>query len=305
MFTIIGGDGKEYGPVTADQVRAWIAGGRATLETKAKALGSEEWRRLGDYAEFGSAAPLPEIAAAETAATPVTAEFQPAGAVDAATFAKDAIARAAPLDIMGCIERAWELLKANVGALVGTTLLVICFEFIVSKLCGFVPGPRWEITPRISLGMDTWASVLLSAPIYGALNIYYLKKMRGAAVEVGDVFRAMVVMFVPLFLVGLVGTLITAAGFLLLFLPGIYFAVAYAFAKMLVVDHHMPFWTALEVSRRVISAQWFRMFGLVLLATFVSLLGLIGLIVGVFFTIPLLFGSLCYAYDDLCNPPRR
>ncbi|MGH7955881.1 MAG: RDD family protein [Opitutaceae bacterium] len=52
MFIIIGGDGKEYGPVTADQIRTWINAGRASLDTKAKALGSEEWRRLGDYAEF-------------------------------------------------------------------------------------------------------------------------------------------------------------------------------------------------------------------------------------------------------------
>jgi uncharacterized RDD family membrane protein YckC len=53
MFTIIGGDGKEYGPVTAEQARSWIAAGRANLDTKAKAVGSEEWRRLGDFPEFG------------------------------------------------------------------------------------------------------------------------------------------------------------------------------------------------------------------------------------------------------------
>jgi uncharacterized RDD family membrane protein YckC len=58
MFIIIGGDGKEYGPVTPEQVRAWIIAGRANLDTKAKAAGSEEWRRLGDYPEFnGSESP--------------------------------------------------------------------------------------------------------------------------------------------------------------------------------------------------------------------------------------------------------
>jgi len=61
MFTIIGGDGKEYGPVTTDQVRNWIATGRANLETKAKAVGSEEWRRLGDFAEFGGSGGPPPL----------------------------------------------------------------------------------------------------------------------------------------------------------------------------------------------------------------------------------------------------
>jgi uncharacterized RDD family membrane protein YckC len=65
MFIIIGGDGKEYGPVTADQVRTWISAGRANLDTRAKALGSEEWRRLGDYAEFSSPMGAPPVMRAE------------------------------------------------------------------------------------------------------------------------------------------------------------------------------------------------------------------------------------------------
>ena len=64
MFIIIGGDGREYGPVTADQVRAWINGGRANLETRAKQAGANEWRRLGDFPEFGAPAEPPTIAAA-------------------------------------------------------------------------------------------------------------------------------------------------------------------------------------------------------------------------------------------------
>lgn len=53
MFIIIGGDGKEYGPATASQVRGWLAGGRASPDTRAKRVGTEEWRRLGDFVEFG------------------------------------------------------------------------------------------------------------------------------------------------------------------------------------------------------------------------------------------------------------
>jgi uncharacterized RDD family membrane protein YckC len=72
MYTIIGGDGKEYGPVTADQVRIWIAAGRANLETRARYLGKDDWKRLGDFQDFGGAA--------ETGAPPVIA----GGAPDAA-----------------------------------------------------------------------------------------------------------------------------------------------------------------------------------------------------------------------------
>src|SRR5947209_9360618 len=73
MFTIIGGDGKEYGPATVEQLRAWITAGRANLDTKAKALGSDEWRRLGDFAEFGSPdAPPPVMTATGAPAVAAT-----------------------------------------------------------------------------------------------------------------------------------------------------------------------------------------------------------------------------------------
>ena len=65
MFIIIGGDGKEYGPVTTDQIRAWITAGRANLETQAKLEGSAEWQRLGDFAEF-SGAPVPPLVESES-----------------------------------------------------------------------------------------------------------------------------------------------------------------------------------------------------------------------------------------------
>ena len=52
MFTILGGDGQEYGPASVEQIHAWIASGRANLETRAKKQGESDWRRLGDFAEF-------------------------------------------------------------------------------------------------------------------------------------------------------------------------------------------------------------------------------------------------------------
>jgi hypothetical protein len=52
MYKIIGADGREYGPVTADQVRAWIAEGRAAAQTRVQAEGSAEWKPLVECLEF-------------------------------------------------------------------------------------------------------------------------------------------------------------------------------------------------------------------------------------------------------------
>ncbi|MGO9245413.1 MAG: CD225/dispanin family protein [Verrucomicrobiia bacterium] len=75
MFKIIGGDGRPYGPVSADQIRQWIAEGRANAQTLAQAEGSVEWKPLGLFPEFASSAAPPVIPPTPTAAP--TPSFQP------------------------------------------------------------------------------------------------------------------------------------------------------------------------------------------------------------------------------------
>ncbi|HEY3756378.1 MAG TPA: RDD family protein [Opitutaceae bacterium] len=52
MFTIIGGDGREYGPASAEQIRQWIAAGRANLDTRVKQAGFDEWKPLAEFPEI-------------------------------------------------------------------------------------------------------------------------------------------------------------------------------------------------------------------------------------------------------------
>jgi TM2 domain-containing membrane protein YozV len=52
MYKIIGANGHEYGPVTGEQLRQWIADGRANAQTKAQAEGSTDWKPLADFPEF-------------------------------------------------------------------------------------------------------------------------------------------------------------------------------------------------------------------------------------------------------------
>jgi len=79
MFTIIGGDGKEYGPVGVSQIRSWLVAGRANLDTKARAVGTEQWRTLGDFPEFNDtlATPPPLAAPASEPVAPAAAPTTP------------------------------------------------------------------------------------------------------------------------------------------------------------------------------------------------------------------------------------
>ena len=54
MYKIVGVDGQQYGPVSAEEIRRWIADKRANAQTLVQAEGSPEWKPLGSFSEFAS-----------------------------------------------------------------------------------------------------------------------------------------------------------------------------------------------------------------------------------------------------------
>src|ERR1035438_6830120 len=76
MYKIIGSDGKEYGPVSLDRIRQWVAEGRVNARTQVQAAGSEEWIQAADLPEISlmlaarSGAPEPLSAPPAGAAAP-------------------------------------------------------------------------------------------------------------------------------------------------------------------------------------------------------------------------------------------
>jgi TM2 domain-containing membrane protein YozV len=69
MYRIIGKDGQQYGPVTAEQLRSWIAENRTNAQTLVQPDGTQDWRPLAACPEF--AADLRPPPASATAPPPV------------------------------------------------------------------------------------------------------------------------------------------------------------------------------------------------------------------------------------------
>ena len=63
MYIITGADGRDYGPVTADQLRAWIAEGRANAQTRVREEGVPDWKLLAEFPEFAAQATVQPTAA--------------------------------------------------------------------------------------------------------------------------------------------------------------------------------------------------------------------------------------------------
>src|SRR5882672_11275448 len=61
MYKVIGADGREYGPVSAEQVRQWIADGRANAQTLIQGEDSTEWKPLANFPELVPSAVPPRV----------------------------------------------------------------------------------------------------------------------------------------------------------------------------------------------------------------------------------------------------
>ena len=68
---------------------------------------------------------------------------------------------------------------------------------------------------------------------------------------------------------------------------------------MMVVDRKLTFWDAMETSRKVITRNWFPLFGLTLALILLNAVGMLAFMIGVMVTTPITFCILTAAYDDI------
>lgn len=270
MYKIIGADGREYGPVTAEQVRQWIAERRAVAQTKVRAEGTTEWKALSEFPEFAGAFAAKSLPPAATQ-PPVS------GAGD--LLAQEILARDYHLDLGSCFSRACNLVFGQFWLTFGATFVI----FLISVVLGWIP----------------FGSLILNYVFFGGLYWFFLKLVRGEPADLGDAFAGFSLAFVPLMLFSIVGQLLQSVGFLLCLLPGIYLIVAWMFTPLLIMDKKLDFWDAMEVSRKVVTRHWWILFALFLLSLLLLLAGTLVLCVGFFIAMPITTAATVYAYEDI------
>jgi uncharacterized membrane protein len=303
MYKIIGADQKEYGPSSADEIRQWVIQGRANGQTSVQAEGSDEWKPLSSYPEFAHV--LEGIPAAV---------LPPALPVDHSTLPPDITERDYELDIGRCVSRSWELVKKNFWPVVGVTFLVGIVIGIINQGIGLISRSAVQSmmvdhdfsTRNILLvSLTSVIGMPVDTVLYGGLYKYYLKLIRGEEANISDAFSGLTSSFVQLVILGLVMGILVILGIFACIIPGIYLGVAWAFAIPLVIDKKMDFWSAMELSRKVVTKHWFAVFALLIVVGLISISGIIACFIGIFVTISIGWVALMYAYEDIFGHKTR
>jgi hypothetical protein len=281
MYRIMGVDGKEYGPVSAEVLLQWIGQGRANARTRARVEESSEWRELSSFPEFAialGASPVPPVPPFQSQSRIHSDAFLGADAGEA--MAREILANDYRFDIGACFSKATDLLASRFWFSVGAGALVL----LITTLAAFVP----------------FASLLLYMVFLTGLDWVFLKMLRGQPADFNDLFAGFSVAFVPLMLFSIVSQLLISVGFILCLLPGIYLTVVwFPLTGLIIMDKKLDFWPAMELARKVITRHWWHMFGLLLLCLLVNLLGTAALCIGFFITLPLTTIVTVVAYEQV------
>ena len=312
MYKIIGADQREYGPVTAEQLRQWIAEGRAGPQSQVRAEGTADWKPLRDFPEFadafgtsGSGAQVPPAYLPESHAG----------------LPRETLDRDYDLDIGLCLSSSWDLLKNNFGLIFGGVAIYLLVQGGLSMLAQI---------PFIGILLSV-VSLVVTGPLTAGVYYFLLKNIRHQPSDIGDIFAGFricfgqlilgyivvalftflaalpggVIMAIPIYQLvhhqGVPGLLVIWAclGFIVLLIPVMYLSVSWFLTLPLIIDRQMEFWPAMAASRRMVGKHWWSVFGLLVVCGLVNVVGFIACCVGVFVSAPLAFGAMMYAYETI------
>ena len=317
-YTIIGGDKKEYGPVSVAEVGEWVRAGRANGDSQIKKVGADEWERLRDFPEFSSylspATPSPSnLPPQQSSQQPYNSGAAPAPTAD--QLMAELQGRPHTFSIGDCFSIGWRLTMDNFGLLL---LSVICLIGL-STAAALVP----------------FGQFIVAGPLMGGTYYIFLKRLRGEPASVGDMFDGFNRSFLPLFLVylfmsliifaaaipmiiaiivGIFGGLMEAAStgnppiisFLLMGL-GIIFSMLlmstlggmFTFSIPLAMDRGMDAGEAFAATWRVTKHCWGKCLGLMIVLSLVGIAGFLALCFGMLVTMPLTLAMIAVAYEQL------
>jgi serine/threonine protein kinase len=206
--------------------------------------------------------------------------------------AEEILARDYTLNIRNCLRRGWALVRNDFWPLVGMSAFVMVVLSAASS-------SEVVLSAGQSSGKSSILGILLSGPLMGGLYLYFLKKIRREEAGVETAFTGFRHPFPHLVIAGFLVTLLTAVGFLCLILPGIYLLVAWIFTFPLIIDKRLDFWSAMRLSRKVISKHWWKCLGFLIVLALINLAGVLVCCVGLFVTFPISLAALMYAYEDV------
>ena len=186
------------------------------------------------------------------------------------------------------MQGGWDLFKQQMGPIVCVCIGLTLIHMIIRS---FIP-------------FGFMLNFLLYGPLYCGFYYTLLQLSRTGTFDYNNLLAGFNYL-VPCILIGVVTSVFTIIGFLLLIVPGFFVLAFYLFAPYLVIDKKMDFWLAMELSRKTVVPNLGGFILLVLLLALVNIAGILCFSIGLFVTIPYSMCTIVYAYTQIFDTPPQ
>ncbi len=176
---------------------------------------------------------------------------------------------------------SWGLLKKNMGAFIGLTILAVVLNIALSRFFIF--------------------SFFVSTITFLGYFVCVNKLRKNTPIDYKDFFWSVTNMdrFLKSIWTYILTTIVALIGYCLLIIPGIYVSVLLFYANFLLFLEDTAGVPALKRSKELNQGYWFTLFFLFIYLAFINLAGLLFLGIGLFVTLPLSALVLLDFYDFL------
>lgn len=197
--------------------------------------------------------------------------------------------------ITGLLKEAYNRSEGVKGTIIGAFLIYMIVTVLVT-------GVLELIFPSGNSIISGLIQTLISAPIIVpiGIGIFFLgiNRARGLEIDIPSIFNYYS-MIVPITIAFVLIYIALTIGFVLLVIPGIYLLISYSFAYPLLVDKELGPWEAMETSRKIVTKQWFKFFGLAIASTLFLLVSAIPLGIGLIWSIPTVYIAYGLLYHNM------
>jgi uncharacterized membrane protein len=193
---------------------------------------------------------------------------------------EDAVAGRYDFEIGQVMSEAWSLTKGMKGSFWGAAIIVYAAMIAMALISAalFQKNVALRVLSNIVFGA-------VGPILFVGIIMMGIRRAAGLSVNFATAFscfdRA-----VNVFVAGLLTTLLTYVGIILLIIPGIYLAVAYCMSMPLIADRRLGSWQAMETSRKAVTKRWFQFFGLFIVVGLVVCVSALPLGIGLIWTAP-------------------
>jgi len=197
--------------------------------------------------------------------------------------------------ISGVLKEGFRRSDGVKGIFIGAVFIFVILTLLTNGILEFIfPSENSTVNAFVA----SFISGIITVPVHVGIMMMGIFRAREEEFQVADMFNYFAVAM-PIVDTYIVTTLIIYLGLMLLIIPGIYLSVAYAFTYMLVVDKGLGTWEAMELSRKTVTAQWFKFFGLSLSIGLIVLISALPLGVGLIWTLPMAYITYGLLYHHL------